>query len=134
MAVIGQPLTIYGSGNQIKPFIHLEDAAQSLINLVKKGNTGEYCVFNQLTEYIRIKDLAQMISEHMRGSGHPIEIKNIPNPRIEKEDREYRFENDRFMELLSNAHHKMHESIGEILDYLMPNKQKIRQYKDRFLG
>jgi len=134
MAVIGEPLTLYGSGNQIKPFIHLEDAAQSIVNLVKKGNSENYCIYNQLTEYIRIKDLAEMIGKHMQNSGHPIEIKKIANPRVEEEETEYRFENRRFMELLSRAPKKMQESIGVSLDYLMPNRERIRKYRDRLLG
>ena len=66
MAVIGEPLTVYGTGEQIKPFIHVEDAAQSLVDIINKNNSGEYRVYNQLTEYIRIIDLASMIANHMK--------------------------------------------------------------------
>ncbi len=134
MAVMGEPLTVYGSGNQIKPFIHLEDAARSLVDTVVKGNPGEYTVLNQLTEYIRISDLARMILDYMREKGRSVEIKKIPNPRVEKEDKDYRFENGRFMELLSGPARKMEESIGEILEAMIPREARIKQYKDRLMG
>jgi nucleoside-diphosphate-sugar epimerase len=133
MAVIGEPITVYGSGNQIKPVIHLEDAAQSMVDLVKTGNSGEYLVFNQLTEYVRIRDLAQMITDYMRSTGKDIQIKNIPNPRVEKEDTEYRFENERFMALLSVKPRQMRDSIGEVLLSLMPHSERIHQYRDRLM-
>jgi nucleoside-diphosphate-sugar epimerase len=134
MAVIEEPLTVYGSGNQIKPFIHLEDAVQSLVDVVKKGNNCEYLVYNQLTEYIKIKELASMIVESMEDRGHIVKINNIQNPRVEKEDKEYRFENSRFVKLLSSVPRTMKNSIGEILDALIPHKERIKQFKDRLMG
>ncbi len=134
MAVIEEPLTVYGSGNQIKPFIHLDDAVQSLVDVVKKSNDGEYQVYNQLTEYIKIKELASMIAESMEHRGHTAKIKNIQNPRVEKEDKDYRFENSRFLKLLSSVPRTMENSIGEILDALLPNKEKIHRFKDRLMG
>jgi len=128
MAVSGELLTVYGSGNQIKPFIHIEDAAKSLVNLVKKGSPAKFRVYNQLTEYIRIKHLAQTIAEHIN-----VEVSNISNPRKEKEDEEYRFENSRFMDLLSGKPRQIRESIGEVLNALIPYRNRIRRYRDRVL-
>lgn len=134
MAVIGEPLTIYGTGEQIKPFIHVEDAAGSVADLIRKGNPAQYLVYNQLTEYIRIMDLASMIAGYMKSVNREVEIKKIPNPRVESEDKNYRFENEKFMELLSSEPKKMKESIGETLEILLKYADRIKKFKDRLMG
>lgn len=113
MIIAKYPLTVYGSGKQIKPFISLEDACQSLVNIVKGGNDGEYKVYNQLVEYVRIKDLAKELnkaSEDVLGRSPGIEY--ISNPRKEKEESEYKFDNSKFLKVLGKPKHKrMAETI-----------------------
>jgi nucleoside-diphosphate-sugar epimerase len=129
MAIIGEAITVYGSGNQIKPFIHLEDAVESLVNLVKRVSLEEYVVYNQLTEYIRIGDLAQMIKGCMQEKNTEVAVKNIANPRVEREDTSYRFENAKFLQLLSGPPRRMLDSVPEVLDALIPYKERISQHK-----
>jgi nucleoside-diphosphate-sugar epimerase len=134
MAVIDHPLTVYGSGNQIKPFIHLDDAVESLVQAVIKGNPGEYRVFNQLTEYVRIIDLAQMIVDYLQAQGRSAAIEKIANPRVEKEEQEYRFENSGFLELLGREPLKMKTSVGDVLDKLLPHQALISGNQDRMFA
>ena len=134
MAVIGKPLTVYGSGNQIKPFIHLDDAVESLVQAVSMGNPGEYRVYNQLTEYVRIIDLAKMIQAHLQAQGRSVGIEKISNPRVEKEEQEYRFENSEFLKLLGRKPRQMQSSVGEVLDKLLPQQTLIDGYQDRMFA
>lgn len=129
MAILGEPITIYGSGTQIKPFIHLEDAAHSIISLAGKGNGGEYKIFNQLTEYIMIKDIARMIVDHMDLRGLRADITMIPNPRTEQEHKTQRYRNDKFISLLPGRPKMMKESIGEAIDRLLPHKDWLLKHK-----
>ncbi len=130
MAVLEQPLSIYGTGNQIKPFIHIEDAARSIVDAVRLEKTKELRVFNQLTEYTRIKDLAQSIVDFMKDNHHDAQVDFIPNPRIEKEGNEYRFRNEKFINMLTGEPRTMKESVGPVLNALMANKDRISGYKD----
>lgn len=44
-AVAGQPLPVYGQGNQVRDWLYVEDHAQALISILMKGRIGEvYCV------------------------------------------------------------------------------------------
>lgn len=134
MIIANRPLTIYGSGNQIKPFISLEDASQSLVNLVKEGNDGEYRVYNQLVEYVRIKDLAEELNkaaEEVLGKSPGMEF--IPNPRKEKEESEYRFDNSKFIRICKPKHKKMAKTLPEVIEHLQKYSDVIKAYKDIFI-
>ncbi len=135
MIIADHPLTVYGSGNQIKPFISLEDACQSLVNIVKEGNDGEYRVYNQLVEYVRIKDLAEELNKAAEEVlGRSPGIKFIPNPRKEKEESEYRFDNTKFMKILGKPKHpKMKDTLVEVVERLQEYRDRILAYKDFFI-
>lgn len=135
MIIVNHPLTVYGSGNQIKPFISLEDACQSLVNIVKKGNDGEYKVYNQLVEYVKIKNLAEDLNkaaEEVIGKSPGINF--IPNPRKEKEESEYTFENSEFLKILGSPKYpRMSKTLSEVLEKLKKFSYIIESYKDLFL-
>jgi nucleoside-diphosphate-sugar epimerase len=65
MALTGHPLTIYGRGDQKKPFISLEDCAESCARAIDADFAGRFLVYNQTTETVSIKDMAYGI----RGCG-----------------------------------------------------------------
>ncbi len=134
MAVVGYPLTVYGTGNQIKPFIHLEDCTESLVNAVKINNDGKLRVLNQTTEDITIKTLAEQIKESASEVlGNDVEIKHIENPRKESEDKEYHFDREKFMKLLGKQKYTMESSMPEVLENLSKHKGTIDKYKETFL-
>lgn len=135
MAVIGHPLTVYGSGNQIKPFISLEDAVESIVNIVKAGNDGEYKVYNQLVEYVRIKDMAEELN---RAAGKILErepgVEYIPNPRKEKEESEYAFKNEGFLKMLGKPKRpSMKDEFSGVLEILSKYSETINRFKDVLL-
>lgn len=81
-AAVKYPLTIHGTGMQVRPFININntaDAIQIAINNppIKKGVQ----IFNQLTETHRLIDLAKKIQKIFS-----VKIKKMKNPRIEKEN------------------------------------------------
>ncbi len=134
MIILNRPLTVYGSGNQIKPFISLEDCCRSLVEIVRKGNKGEYKVYNQLTEYVRIRDLAEELnkkSEELFGSSPGIEF--IPNPRKEKEESKYKFKNDEFIKLLNGKYTRMFDELKDTLKILDKYRKTLERLRGRFL-
>jgi UDP-sulfoquinovose synthase len=79
---IGHPLTVYGSGTQMRAFIHLRDSIQCLLlaigNPPKQGEKVR--IFNQFTQMFSVIDIANLVAHVGAGNIGPIE-----NPRIEKE-------------------------------------------------
>ncbi len=135
MIIADHPLTVYGSGNQIKPFISLEDACQSFINIIREGNDGEYRVYNQLVEYVKIRDLAEELNnsaEEILGKSPGIDF--IPNPRKEKEEAEYKFDNSKFIRVLGRPkHERMAETLNEVVGKLSKYAEMINSYRDVFI-
>jgi nucleoside-diphosphate-sugar epimerase len=132
--IANYPLTVYGSGNQIKPFISLEDTARSIVKAVEKGNSSGYKVYNQLTEVVKIKYMAEQFniaSEKILGK--KVGINFVPNPRKEAESAEYDFENKEFLKLLGKPKKSMAGEIPKLLERLSKYSSRIIALKDRFL-
>ena len=84
-AAVGHPITVYGTGQQKRAFIHIKDTVECIrLALLHPPQKGEMVkIVNQYTEIYHLRDLAKMISE-MTGA----KIQYCDNPRKEKEDNE----------------------------------------------
>jgi len=88
-SAINYPLTVYGSGNQTRAFINIQNTVESIrlaVNNPPKNNKVR--IINQITETFSIKFLANEISKI---SG--VKIKIIKNPRKEKPKNTLKVEN-----------------------------------------
>ena len=62
-AVLGHPLTVYGSGHQRRGFIDIRDTAECIRLAVEHpAERGEYRVFNQMTESFSITEMAKVVA------------------------------------------------------------------------
>lgn len=79
-AAVGHPLTVHGTGEQTRAFIHVQDTVRCVeLALTNAPQTGERVrIFNQATETHRLRDLAQRVRQ-LTGA----EIQYTPNPRLE---------------------------------------------------
>ncbi|MEW6614454.1 MAG: NAD-dependent epimerase/dehydratase family protein [Thermodesulfobacteriota bacterium] len=134
MALAGYPITIYGKGEQKKPQISLEDVVQSSVNTLKLKKTAEFKVYNQTSEIVSIVSLAESIRAAGKELGLEIEIKHIPNPRVEKEEHQMTVDTTNFSNILSEPKYTISSGTQQMLKSLLPYKEIIGQYKDRFLG
>jgi len=84
-AVLEMPLTIYGSGEQIRGFIALQDAMQAMTRLVfSPPKPGQYGVVNQISGYYKIIDLARTVAKVGRQEFKlDVEVHRVENPRVE---------------------------------------------------
>jgi len=124
-AVIGFPLTPYGLGKQKRGFIALVDCIQCItIAIENPPNIGEYRVFNQFDEVYDLTNLANYVVLAGKKAGLDVRIKNIKNPRIEKEKHFYKVEHNH----LKNLGFKPTEKIEKTLDMMI---QDLLRYKDR---
>jgi UDP-sulfoquinovose synthase len=126
-AVIGLPLTPYGEGTQKRGFIDLVDSIQCLtIAIENPAAKGEYRVFNQLDEVYSIAELAEKVVTEGKMLGRDVKIKNVENPRVEKEQHYYNVDHEHLRKL----GFKPTRQIEETLDIML---RDLSKYKDRVL-
>ncbi|MGA8160755.1 MAG: NAD-dependent epimerase/dehydratase family protein [Acidobacteriaceae bacterium] len=124
-AAIGHPLTVYGKGGQTRGFLDIRDTVRCIeIALANPAATGEFRVLNQFTEQFSIYDLAMMVHKVGTAEGMNIEVKHLPNPRVEKEEHYYNAKNT----LLRDLGLEPHLLSESLLDSLM---HFAIRYKDR---
>ena len=85
-AICEHPLTVYGSGNQVRGYLNIKDTIQCLSLAEKEpAKSGELRVFNQIVETFSVNQLAKLVQEAGRELGFTPEIKHMQNPRKESE-------------------------------------------------
>ena len=96
-AVAGHPLTVYGAGGQTRGMLNIRDTLACVELAVNNpAGEGEYRVFNQFTESFSVRELAEKVADAFAGT---VEIENIPNPRVEKEEHYYRAAHTKLLDL-----------------------------------
>ncbi len=84
-AVIGVPLTLYGTGRQIRGFITLRDTIECMPRLIASPpEPGQYRVINQISGVYSARQLACIVAQI--GQKHfnlPVQIQRVENPRVE---------------------------------------------------
>ncbi len=89
-AVIGHPLTVYGSGGQTRGFLNIRDTLQCVeLAALNPAEAGEFRVVNQFTEQFSVLELAQLVKQAGEHLGYSVEIQHCDNPRVEKEEHYY---------------------------------------------
>src|SRR5438874_320296 len=86
-AVLGHPLTVYGNGSQTRGLINIVDTVEC-IRLASEhpAERGEFRVFNQMTEQMSIRQIAETVATAYPGGAT---IEHIENPRVELEGHYY---------------------------------------------
>src|SRR3954452_1246360 len=126
-AVIGHPLTVYGSGGQTRGFLNIRDTLQCVELAVENpAELGEYRVFNQFTEQFSVAELAQLVRRSAGEVGHEVEIRNYPNPRVEAEQHYYNAANTKLRDLGLKPHLLGEELVRSMLSV-------IERYRDRVI-
>ena len=87
-AVLGEPLTVYGSGGQTRGVIDIRDTVECIRLAVEHpADRGEFRVFNQLTETFSVSELAKLVADTFPGT---TEVAHLDNPRVEADQHHYR--------------------------------------------
>ncbi|OUX35846.1 MAG: NAD-dependent dehydratase [Candidatus Pelagibacter sp. TMED273] len=127
-AALGMPLTVYGSGNQIRSFLNINDTLQC-INLALKNppQSGEFKVRNQFTELFSLNDLAKKVQNACRMENIKVDIKKIKNPRIEKLRHYYNPSNKSFKKIGLKPIKLNDEFIVNMVKKIIANKKIIKK-------
>ncbi|WP_276255730.1 NAD-dependent epimerase/dehydratase family protein [Halomontanus rarus] len=135
-AVAGYPMTVYGRGEQRKPFIALEDAVEGLARLATDGpdaRPDDHVVYNQVTRAISIVEIAETIADVSEEFGLDVEVEHFENPREEDETHKMEIEHDRYDELIDGQSTTFEEGVREILSILLEYEDVVTAHEDRFL-
>ena len=77
-AVIGHPLTVYGSGGQVRGLIDIRDTVACVrLAIENPAAAGEYRVFNQMTESMSVSEIASVVAAAYPGA---VTIENLDEP------------------------------------------------------
>ncbi len=135
-AVAEYPMTVYGRGEQRKPFIALEDAVEGLARLATEGpeaRPADHVVYNQVTRAISIVEIAETIADVAGEFDLDVTVEHFENPREEDETHKMEIDNDRYDELIAGQSTTFERGVREIFDALIDHQETITAHEDRFL-
>src|SRR5437764_9873199 len=121
-AVLGHPLSVYGDGSQTRGLINIVDTVECIrLACENPADRGEFRVFNQMTESMSIRQIAETVADTCPGE---VTIEHLQNPRVEQEDHYY------------NVRHSALEELGlqptllstTLIDHLF---EVVERHKDR---
>jgi UDP-sulfoquinovose synthase len=125
-AAIGHPLTVYGKGGQTRGFLDIRDTVRCIeIAVSNPAAVGEFRVFNQFTEQFSINDLAMMVHKVGTAEGMKIEVKHLPNPRVEKEEHYYNAKNTALRDLGLQPHCLSDSLLDSLMHFAIRHKDRV---------
>jgi UDP-sulfoquinovose synthase len=96
-AVVGHPLSVYGTGKQTRGMLDIRDTLACVeLALLNPADAGEFRVFNQFTESFSVQQMAEMVADAYPGT---TEIDHVDDPRVEKEEHYYRAAHTKLLDL-----------------------------------
>ncbi|MBW3603814.1 MAG: NAD-dependent epimerase/dehydratase family protein, partial [Actinobacteria bacterium] len=122
-AVIGHPLTVYGSGGQTRGLIDIRDTA-ACVRLASEhpAEPGEFRVFNQMTEAKSVAELAKTVAETYAKDA---QIEFLDNPRVEADTHYYNVKHTRLVELGLEPHLLADTLIESLFDIVERHRDRI---------
>ncbi|MEV6416391.1 NAD-dependent epimerase/dehydratase family protein [Kribbella sp. NPDC051718] len=86
-AVLGEPLTVYGTGGQTRGLLDIRDTIECIRLAVENpADAGEFRVFNQMTESFSVGEIAELVADTFPG---PVQVDHLENPRVEQPEHYY---------------------------------------------
>ncbi len=127
-AVVGYPLTVYGQGGQTRGYLNINDTLQCVhVSEKNAAKAGELRIFNQFMETFSANELAekvQAVGEHL---GFEVKIKNIDNPRKEKEEHYYNPTHQGLIDLGVEPHYLTDDVVQSMFQLVSQYKSNIRE-------
>jgi UDP-sulfoquinovose synthase len=125
-AVIGHPLTVYGSGTQTRGFLNIRDTLQCVeLAVDHPAAAGEMRVFNQFTEQFSVLELAEVVQRAGGELGLGVEVRHYPNPRVEAEHHYYKAAHTKLLDLGLQPHFLGDELVGSILRTVARHRDRV---------
>ncbi len=123
-AVLGHPLTVYGTGGQTRGIIDIRDTVRCIqLACENPADPGEFRVFNQITEWMSVSDIADTIA---KCSPEPVKIEYLDNPRVEADEHYYQVTHTRLIELGLSPHQLSDTLIESLLEITKRYAHRVR--------
>ncbi|MBD2307109.1 NAD-dependent epimerase/dehydratase family protein [Chroococcidiopsis sp. FACHB-1243] len=125
-AAIGHPLTVYGKGGQTRGFLDIRDTVRCVeLAIANPANSGEFRVFNQFTELFSVGDLAVMVQKASNALGLKVEVNNLDNPRIEREEHYFNAKNTNLLSLGLQPHFLSEALLDSLLNFAVKYQDRV---------
>ncbi|AFY61080.1 NAD-dependent epimerase/dehydratase family protein [Synechococcus sp. PCC 6312] len=125
-AAVGHPLTVYGKGGQTRGLLDIRDTVRCIeLALLTPAAAGEFRVFNQFTELFSVADLADKVKEAGQALGIKVEVTNLENPRVEKEEHYFNAKNTKLLDLGLQPHYLSDSLLDSLLNFAIKYKQRV---------
>ncbi|MTI80521.1 MAG: NAD-dependent epimerase/dehydratase family protein [Firmicutes bacterium] len=129
-AVVGYPLTVYGKGGQTRGYINIKDTMNCVsLSVENPAQKGELRIFNQITETFNVKELADKVKGVGSQLGLEVQIKSIPNPRIEAEEHYYNPKFTGLVDLGLKPNYLTDEVLENMLKAIIKHRKNINKSK-----
>jgi UDP-sulfoquinovose synthase len=123
-AVIGHPLTVYGTGGQVRGIIDIRDTVRCIqLACENPASRGEFRVFNQMTESLSVREIASIVADAYPGD---VTIENIENPRIEAPEHYYKVKHTALLDLGLEPHLLSDTLIESMFDITKRYAHRVR--------
>src|SRR6202000_1102691 len=101
-AVLGHPLTVYGTGGQTRGMIDIRDTVRCIqLACGNPAARGEYGAFNQITESMTVQQMAGTVAA---ASPEDVTIEHLDNPRVELSGHYYNVTHTKLIDLGLQPH------------------------------
>jgi UDP-sulfoquinovose synthase len=123
-AVMGVPLSVYGTGGQTRGMLNIRDTLACVtLALLNPPERGEFRVFNQFTESFSVRDMARLVKEV---SPRPVVIaEGMDNPRVEREEHYFNAANTKLLDLGLEPHLLTADVILGMLELIERHKDRV---------
>jgi UDP-sulfoquinovose synthase len=123
-AMLGHPLTVYGTGGQRRGIIDIRDTVRCVqLACENPAERGEFRVFNQMTEAMSVQEIAETVVRCFPGDA---EITNLDNPRVELEEHYYKVTHTRLLDLGLSPHLLSDTLITSLFDVTKRHVDRVR--------
>ena len=127
-AVVGYPLTVYGSGGQTRGYLNIKDTLQCVhMSERTPAKKKELRIFNQIMETFTVNELAELTKKVGNHRGHDVEIKSIPNPRKEAEEHYYNPTYQGLKDIGVTPHYLTEEVMDRLFEVVEQYRGDIRK-------
>ena len=125
-AAAGHPLTVYGTGGQTRGFLDIRDTVRCIelacLNLPARG---EYRVYNQFTEQFSVLELAELVKGQAARLGEKVELRHLPNPRVEAEQHYYNAKHTKLIDLGLRPHSLSDSLLDSLINMAVQYRERI---------
>jgi UDP-sulfoquinovose synthase len=125
-AVIGHPVTAYGTGGQTRGYLNIVDTLQCVeLAIMNPPADREYRVFNQFTEQFTVNELAELVERAGQEYGLDVRVEHIRNPRVESEDHYYNAKHTKLLDLGLKPHYLSETLIESMFSAIERHQDRV---------